>query len=147
MIAQIVLAQLAPKLDELKNASVDDVAAQIRTGASKLSSEAVALQITALVQNAPSMMPQQSFDVTGKLPAPQTVAEAMQEVGKAASNALDNAAKGATFAETVSALKQFAANANDAVTRVLGNPSQPSPAVDKPVEKAPKKKGGKNWKL
>lgn len=151
---QMMLSQLGPKLDELRVASVDEVAQQIRTAASNLSGDEIAAQISMLLQAAPEMFPQQAPDLS-KLPAPQAVADAVQEVGKIASNTLDNASKGASFAETVSALKQFAANANEAFTRALGQdytpPAAPKQTQEKPAPKAPdapkKRKGGKGYKF
>ena len=147
MTVQMMLFQFAPKIDELRAASADDIAQKIRTAASKLSGDDVAAQISLALQMAPQMIPQQAPDLS-KLPAPQAVADAVQEVGKAASDALDNAAKGATFAETVSALKQFAANANTALTRVLGQDNTP-PAAPKPTQEkpAPKRRKGKGYKF
>jgi hypothetical protein len=138
---QGLFAQLSPALDLLRALSVEEVAAYIPMIANSLSSEDIAAQINNQLQQSAPQLAQQQQDLISKLPAPQTVADVVQELGKAVSDTLDNASKGATLAETLGVLKQFSANANAIVARVLG---QDTPAQDNnpPAKKAPRKKGG-----
>ncbi len=150
--AQMLIAQLGPVLDDIKAASVEDVAQQVRSLANNLSGYDVAEQVKQLIQTGVQQLDKQSGDLSGQLPKPQEVVDTIQGLGKAASETLGKAAKGTTFAETLNALKEF----NDKVLE-LGNKKLPksdndnTPAVKNPAPKGPKKgkKGPKNggWKI
>jgi len=138
LIAQIVIAQL----DNLKNTSADELAAQIQNVAANLPTQDVAEQINSLIQAAPKLiMPRETPDLLSQLPEPQVIVDAAKEVGKALSDTLDNASKGASFDETISALKQFLPNAQEIFTRLSGQDNKPKKAPEK------KKGNGKNWDL
>ncbi|MBU6474668.1 MAG: hypothetical protein KGL10_00225 [Alphaproteobacteria bacterium] len=143
--AQMLLAQIGPMLEEMKTASVEDIAAQIRTVAGSLSGYDVAQQVTQLLQAGVQQLGQ-TGDIPAQLPSPQEVADTMQGLGKAISDTLGKAANSPTFAETISALKEF----NQKVLE-LGSKQTPkaAPSTEKPAPKKPKKGGPKNggWKI
>ncbi len=150
--AQLIFAQLSPKIDELRDASVEDIATQIRDLGANLDGQAIAYQVDLLIQDQASQMSQQTEDLKNQLPPAEDVAEAVKDLGNAARDTLDKASKGATFAETVGALKQFSGNANSIVNRILGTtpPSGPQNPVTDKAPPAPKKKNkgkGKGWKI
>jgi len=139
LVAQIIIAQL----ENVKTSSVQDVAAQIRTLATKLPSAFVAEQINTQLQDAAS---QNASKLTApdlsQLPDADAVADVTKDVGNAISNALDNASKGASFDETLKALKQLPADVNAILARLKGQNNNQPPAAENPAPKEPKKKKG-----
>jgi len=140
---QLLAAQLAPKIDEIKSSSVEDVAQRIRDFGSRLSADDVNQQLGMVKQFGPQSFASQQQDALSRLPAPEAVADAMKALGNAASQALDNASKASTFAETVAHLKQFVQDASGIVPPAPGQDTGPqAPIVEKP-KKLPRPKKGK----
>lgn len=150
--AKILVSQLGDKMEDLANASTQSIATQLIKSANKLSGEQIAAQLSVLLQIAPKMLPKEATPDFSYLPQPQDIANATIEVIQAASDALGNAIAGETFADTLNALKNFPAAANDILSRIPGLQLPPSdaPKNEKPANddqpKQPKpprrKKGG-----
>jgi hypothetical protein len=142
-LASVLIAQLGSKLENLAKANTVDVAALLRKTVDNLSSANITEQLTAALQIVPQILPQLKPDLS-QLPQPQDIAETTTEVIKAASDALGNAANGQTFKETLSALKQFADNANEIFTRLEGQirKQTPSPEQNNKPKQPPRKKDG-----
>jgi hypothetical protein len=140
--SQSLLGVLSALVDV--NASTTDVARQLRTIAASLPSEVLAEQIVAALQQAAPKAPAPDLS---QFPAPDAIADATLDVLKAASKALGDAANGASLKDTLNALKQFPANANEIVERLRpgtqDKPQQQPPAAeDKPVKKQPRRRRG-----
>ena len=145
LIAELVIGQLAHKLDNLKTASTTDVAAQLRKLAATLPSELVAEQIAAVLKS--QQAPQPKTPDLSELPAPDDVADASLNIVKAASDALDKASKAPTLKDALDALKKFPANANDIMTRLQNGERSskfqpPSVEKEQPTKKAPRRRKG-----
>ena len=143
LMAELLKAQLQQMQEELKKASVQEVAAIIRQNVAIIPSELIAEQLAAALKNA---QPKQAAPDLSQLPSPDALADTTINLLKSFSNTLGNAAKGASLDETLNTLKQFPANLNDIISRLQpGNNSynqpQPPAAEKKPVVKRHRKQG------
>lgn len=147
--AQILAAQLSPKIDEIKNSSVEEVAQKIRDFGDKLTAADVNQTLGMVKQFGPQSFAAQQQDVLSRLPAPEAVADAVKSLGNAASQALDNASKATTFAEAVGHLKQFVKDASGIVPPAPGQdtPGPQAPIVEQPKKPRRPKKGKGGFKL
>jgi hypothetical protein len=140
-VAQILFSQLGPQLDDLRDASAEAVAAQIRFFAEELNGADIASQLTLLVEQSAQKLPTQKPDLSAQI-NPQDVADVVQDLGDAARNALQNAATGNSLEETLGALKQFQANA--AIILAKLNPNDNTPPFTPPKKpKGPNKRNDK----
>lgn len=140
--AQILLAQMMPLLEEIKSASVEDVAAQVRMVADNLSGYQIGEEIKQLIKMGAKQLGDQSLGMASKaLPSADELADAARLIGETASDALGRAANSSSFAETLAILKEFAENA-DIIARTLdaktsdGQQAPKSPAAEEPAKDA-----------
>jgi hypothetical protein len=149
MFQMVFATQISPVLDQIRASTKEEAADMIAMMASNLPTDIIAVQLASLGSIVtPEMITSQTQQLTDRLPAPATVADAVHNVAASASAHLDRISKSATLSEAVTIAKEFAAGVNAVVTDTLANPSaqQEPPAAEKPVRKRaprkPKKGGG-----
>lgn len=136
LIAQALLAQVKPILDEMKDASDEEVAAKLGELADMIPSDMIAAQVGQLTRGVtPEAVSGQAHDLVGKLPSPQTVADIAHDVADEASKTFDQISKSGNVADAKELMSQFVKAANDVVKNAV--------AKDKAAKKTfNNKKGG-----
>lgn len=119
MMLQMALYQLGPVLDDLRNATDEDVAAKIRDAAANLPSDQIAQQLVDMLQQNAPQAPS-TEDLTKNLPAAEDVAGTVHKLGEAASKALDDAAKSSDMGQAADILKKFSDNARTIIQSGFG---------------------------
>jgi uncharacterized membrane protein YheB (UPF0754 family) len=117
LILQAVLGQIKPILDEMKNASDEEVAAKLGELADMIPSDMIAAQVANLTREVtPERVSKEANDLVGKLPSPQAIADIVHGVGAEASQKLDLISKVNSPADASALLQEFVKNAGDIVT-------------------------------
>jgi vacuolar-type H+-ATPase subunit E/Vma4 len=120
MILQAVLGQIVPIIEEMKNASEEDVAAKLAELADMIPSDMIAAQVANLTREVtPERVSKEANDIVGKLPSPQAIADIVHGVGAEASKQLDLLAKASSAADAKTLLQEFIQNAGEIVTNTV----------------------------
>ncbi|HYD19519.1 MAG TPA: hypothetical protein VEF76_13675, partial [Patescibacteria group bacterium] len=122
-IVKMLFDQFKPVLDDMRDGSVEDVAAQVRDIAATIPTDALAANAAALTREVtPERVAKQAEAVTGKLPSANAVSDIVHGLGTLASDKLGDIAKSKTPANDVKSLPaEFAAAAQDLVAKVIKN--------------------------
>lgn len=126
MIVKALFEQFKPMLDDARNGSVEDVAAQVRDIAATIPTDAIAMQAAALTREVtPERVAGQADAIVGKLPSAKAVADIVHGLGEIASDKLGAIAASKTPANDVKSLPaEFAAAAQDLVSKVIAKDNE-----------------------
>lgn len=125
-IVKALFEQFKPMLDDARNGSVEDVAAQVRDIAATIPTDAIAMQAAALTREVtPERVSAQADAIVGKLPSGKAVADIVHGLGEIASDKLGAIAASKTPANDVKSLPaEFAAAAQDLVSKVIAKDNE-----------------------
>lgn len=122
MIAKAFFEQARPHIDEMRDASEEEIAEKIKELADTIPSDAIAQQVAALTREiTPERVSQQAHQFVGKLPSPSAISEILHDLGKSASDKFDQISKTGDVKNAGAILEQFAVEARDIVERKLAN--------------------------
>jgi vacuolar-type H+-ATPase subunit E/Vma4 len=140
MIFKAFFEQAKPHIDEMRNASEEEIAEKIKELADTIPSDAVAAQVAALTREiTPERVSKQAHDFVGKLPSPAAIADILDGVGKSAADKFGQISKSGDLSNAGSLLDQFVSEARDLVDRTLAN--------DNTQKRTFKRKGGQDFDL
>jgi hypothetical protein len=122
MMMHMTFFQVRPMLDQMRDATNEEIAQQIRDAAEHLPSALIARQLMDLAQEKMSV---QRPDMSDKLPAADAISSTLHQLGHAASDALDAAAKTPETKDALNILKQFSENARTIIENGLGGGKGP----------------------
>ena len=132
MIFLAVFGQIKPIIDEMKNASDEEVAAKLAELADMIPSDAIAAQVANLTREVtPERVSKQAHDFVGQFPSPQAIADIVHGVGDAASKNLDRITKVATASEVPAILQDFLKNAGDLISNTVEKDKAAKKTFDK----------------
>lgn len=135
-VLQVLLGQIKPVLDGMKNNTEEEIADKIMALADNIPSDMIAQQVANITKDVtPERVSKQANDLVGKLPSPQAISDIVHGVGTAASEHLDRIANVAAPDEVPSILRELGAAANDIVSETISK--------DNAAKKSFPKKGGK----
>lgn len=122
MVAKMFFEQARPIIDEMRDASEEEIAEKIKELADTIPSDAIAQQVGALTREVtPERVSQQTHQFVGKLPSPNAIAEIMQGLGKAATDKFDQISKAGNVKDAGAILQQFTDEARSIVENTLAN--------------------------
>ena len=122
MIAKAFFEQARPHIDEMRDASEEEIAEKIKELADTIPSDAIAQQVAALTREiTPERVSQQAHQFVGKLPSPSAISDILHDLGKSASDKFDQISKTGDVKNAGAILEQFAVEARDIVERKLAN--------------------------
>lgn len=127
MMISMAFMQLSPMLDQIRAASDEDVAAQVRDMADEIPSRLLAQQLIQMAAQKAAANNAQNQNVTENLPTPEAVADTFHKLGHAASDALDAAAKSNDVGAAAGILKQFSENARSIIANGFKGKGPDSP--------------------
>jgi hypothetical protein len=118
MLFSAFFGQIKPILDDMKDASDEEVAEKIMELADAIPGDMIAAQVGQITsQITPERVSKQAHDILGKLPSPQTIADITHAVGDSAAKHFDEASKINDPAELTDIAKDFAQEAADVVSK------------------------------
>jgi hypothetical protein len=122
MMAKMFFEQARPHLDEMRDASEEEIAEKIKELADTIPSDAIAQQVAALTREVtPERVSQQAHQFVGKLPSPTAISEILHDLGKSASDKFGQISKTGDLSNAKGILEQFATEARDIVETKLAN--------------------------
>lgn len=122
MIAKAFFEQARPIIDEMRDASEEDIAEKIKELADTIPSDAIAQQVAALTREVtPERVSQQAHKFVGQLPSPSAISEILHDLGKAAGDKFDQLSKTGDIKNAGSILQEFSDEARSIVERTLAN--------------------------
>lgn len=122
MVAKMFFEQARPIIDEMRDASEEDIAEKIKELADTVPSDAIAQQVAALTREiTPERVSQQAHQFVGKLPSPNAVSEILHDLGKSAGDKFDQISKAGSLKDAGSILQQFTDEARSIVSDTLAN--------------------------
>lgn len=122
MVAKMFFEQARPIIDEMRDASEEDIAEKIKELADTVPSDAIAQQVAALTREiTPERVSQQAHQFVGKLPSPNAVSEILHDLGKSAGDKFDQISKAGSLKDAGSILQQFTDEARTIVSDTLAN--------------------------
>jgi hypothetical protein len=112
IVFKMFFEQAKPILDEMRNASEEEVAEKIKELADTIPTDTIAAQVGSITREVtPERVAKQTHDFVGKLPSPATISEMVHEIGASASEKFGRVAKGGTLADAQDALREFIGDA------------------------------------
>jgi len=125
MIFKAFFEQAKPHIEEMRNASEEEIAEKIKELADTIPSDAIAAQVAAITREiTPERVSKQAHDFVGKLPSPAAISDILHGVGKSASEKFGQISKTGDISNAGSLLDQFVAESRDLVDRTLANDNQ-----------------------
>lgn len=126
MIVKALFEQFKPMLDDARNGSVEDVAAQVRDIAATIPTDAIAMQAAALTREiTPERVSKQADAIVGKLPSGKAVADIVHGLGELASDKLGAIAASKTPAnDAKAAAAEFASEAQGLVGKIIAKDNE-----------------------
>ena len=122
MVAKMFFEQARPIIDEMRDASEEDIAEKIKELADTVPSDAIAQQVAALTREiTPERVSQQAHQFVGKLPSPTAISEILHDLGKSAGDKFDQISKAGSLKDAGSILQQFTDEARSIVETTLAN--------------------------
>ncbi|MDY0008926.1 MAG: hypothetical protein RBS08_04400 [Bdellovibrionales bacterium] len=122
MIAKAFFEQARPHIDEMRDASEEEIAEKIKELADTIPSDAIAQQVAALTREVtPERVSQQAHQFVGKLPSPGAVSDILHDLGKAAGDKFDQISKAGNASNAKALLAEFASEARDIVSNTIAN--------------------------
>lgn len=135
MIFKAFFEQARPIIDNMRTASVEEVAEQIKELAATIPTDGIAQQVGAMTREVtPERVAKQAHDMIGKMPSPAAVSNIIHGIGKAAS---DSFGKITDAASAKDKLSEFVTAAKDIVRDTIANDNQSKTTF--------KKKGGQDF--
>lgn len=140
MIFKAFFEQVRPHIDEMRDASEEEIAEKIRELADTIPTDAIADQVAAFTREVtPERVSKQAHEMIGKMPSPAAIADIVHGIGSAASDKLAQIAASGDPSQAASLLQDFGTTAQDIVERTIAN--------DNHAKRTFKKKGGQDFKL
>lgn len=140
MVAKMFFEQARPIIDDMRDASEEDIAEKIKELADTVPSDAIAQQVAALTREiTPERVSQQAHQFVGKLPSPNAISEILHDLGKSAGDKFDQISKAGNLKDAGSILQQFTDEARTIVSDTLAN--------DKAAKKTFKPNKGRDFDL
>ncbi|MDP2204983.1 MAG: hypothetical protein Q8K65_01605 [Alphaproteobacteria bacterium] len=125
MIAKAFFEQARPHIDEMRDASEEEIAEKIKELADTIPSDAIAQQVAGLTREVtPERVSQQAHQFVGKLPSPTAISEILHDLGKSASDKFGQISKTGDLSNAKGILEQFASEARDIVETKLANDNE-----------------------
>ncbi len=122
MVAKMFFEQARPIIDDMRDASEEDIAEKIKELADTVPSDAIAQQVAALTREiTPERVSQQAHQFVGKLPSPNAISEILHDLGKSAGDKFDQISKAGNLKDAGSILQQFTDEARTIVSDTLAN--------------------------
>src|SRR6218665_264593 len=122
MVAKMFFEQARPIIDDMRDASEEDIAEKIKELADTVPSDAIAQQVAALTREiTPERVSQQAHQFVGKLPSPNAISEILHDLGQAAGSKFDQISKAGSLKDAGAILQQFTDEARTIVSDTLAN--------------------------
>lgn len=122
MIAKMFFEQARPHIDEMRDATPEEIAEKIKELADTIPSDMIAQQVAGLTREVtPERVSQQAHKLVGQLPSPNAISEIASGLGKAASDAFGQISKTGDIKNAGAVLDQFKTEASDLISRTLSN--------------------------
>jgi len=125
MMVVMLFSQFKPVLENMKNATDEEIANQLITFADQIPVDAIAEQVGAMTREVtPERVSKQAHDIVGGLPSPDAVSDIVHGIGETARQSLNEASKISSPSEVGDILRNFAQNASDMANDILSKDTQ-----------------------
>lgn len=122
MVAKMMFEQFKPLLDEMRDASEDDVAEKIKELADTIPVDAIAAQAAAVTREiTPERVAKQAHDIVGKLPSPKAVTDVVHGIAGVASDKFGRIADAATLEDAKNIVGEFVSEAANVARDTIAN--------------------------